>query len=105
MNMAELLPDVNTTSRKNERAILQAIASIGLKPIADATGVDESTVTRWKEKDIPRFCKMLATLGIKCVPAVMQCYEPKQIGAILELAKARLAQIEHPSELQWDSEE
>lgn len=99
--MPEVSPDLDAAARRNERAILQALASAGISPVAEVTGVDESTVTRWKEKDIPRFCKMLAKLGIKCVPSAMRCYRPDAIAAIFTLARMQVEKAD-PQSLLWD---
>ncbi|EAZ8340173.1 transcriptional regulator, partial [Salmonella enterica subsp. enterica serovar Gaminara] len=33
-----------------ESLILNRLASVGQKPVADAIGIDESTISRWKGK-------------------------------------------------------
>lgn len=100
--MTALSAELDAAARRNERLILQALASAGIGPAAKAADVDESTVTRWKEKDIPRFCRMLSALGIKCVPRALKCYEPRQMDAILQLAKAHLSEIEGTEQLEWE---
>lgn len=64
--------------------------------------MSESTVSRFKAEQAEPFAKLLAALGLKVVPEHVRCYEPKQIEAVLALAKARLAQIESAEALQWD---
>ncbi|HEC9484729.1 TPA: transcriptional regulator [Salmonella enterica subsp. enterica serovar Orientalis] len=53
-----------------ESLILNQLASVGQKPVADATGIDESTISRWKGKGshIEQFCRFLAGLGIQLAP-------------------------------------
>lgn len=103
-SMPELSDEMLARSRKNQTLVLQRLASVGQAPIAQGLGVSEATISRWKSEQSEQTAKMLALLGLKVVPATMQCYEPKQIGAILALAKARLAQIETPSELEWEGD-
>lgn len=91
----------DAAARRNLQAILQALASAGAAPVATATGVDETTVGRWRDKDIPRFCLMLAVLGIKCVPAAMKCYRPDAIEAIFTLARIQVENAD-PKSLLWD---
>jgi hypothetical protein len=49
MNTAALSADVDAIARKNTASVLRAVARWGQAPIAAGLGVDESTVTRWKE--------------------------------------------------------
>lgn len=53
-----------------ERLILNQLASVGQKPVADAIGIDESTISRWKGKGghVEQFCRFLAELGIQLAP-------------------------------------
>jgi len=100
--MTALSDDTHARARKNHSTILQRLSSVGQTRVAEALDVSESTVSRIKELDLGKF---LAVLGLKAVPVAMQCYEPKQIGAILELARARMAQLDKPSLLEWDEPE
>lgn len=100
--MASLSPDQTTRSRKNVSAILQALASVGQVRVAEAFGLSESTVSRWKDKEIDEMGKLLAVLGLKSVPQDYKCYDPKSIDALLTLAKERMAQIENPDHLTWE---
>lgn len=93
--------ELDAVARRNERAILQALASAGIGPVAEVTGVDETTVGRWREKDIPRFCKMLASLGLKTVPTAMKCYRRDAIEAIFTLARMQVEAADSQS-LIWE---
>lgn len=100
--MSTLSAAVADRSRKNLAAILQRLASIGQAKAAEALGTSESTVSRMKDKELEQLAKLLAVLGLKVVPVEMRCFDPDAIGAILALAKARLASIERPEQLAWD---
>lgn len=101
--MSTLSEKQTARSRKNEAAILKALASAGQRNVADTIGVDESSISRMKsDGQVERFCQLLAVVGLKVVPDHMHCYEPKAIDALLTLAKDRLAQIEQPEQLAWD---
>lgn len=89
-------------ARKNLALILTRLSSVGQANVAEALQVSESLISKAKSGDLELFAKMLACVGIKCVPAHVRCYEPKQIEAVLALAKARLAQIESAEQLQWE---
>lgn len=75
-------------------------ASVGLKQAADAAEVDESTVSRWKEKLITQFCRVLARIGLKVVPTNMHCYPEAEIEALRILA--RRSDVLRPHGLEWE---
>lgn len=60
------LPKLNPVEM--EGLILNRLASVGQKPVADAIGVDEATISRWKAGQITNFCRFLAELGIQLAP-------------------------------------
>ncbi|WP_179038337.1 CII family transcriptional regulator [Limnobaculum xujianqingii] len=60
------MPKLNPVAM--ESLILNRLASVGQKPVADAMGVDEAMVSRWKTGQISNFCKFLAELGIQLAP-------------------------------------
>jgi transcriptional regulator with XRE-family HTH domain len=88
-------------SRKNESTILQALARVGQNEVARRMQVSDSTVSRFKNGELLQWASFLAALGLKVVPEAMKCYDPKQIRAVFELAKARLNAIDEPQELAW----
>jgi len=91
-------------SRKSLSLIIQRLASVGGATVAENLKVSESTISRWKSEGAEQCARILAELGIKCVPEHVKCYEPKQIEAILALAKARLERIETTEQLVWEDE-
>ena len=102
--MPALSTDQQGTARKNASSILRALASVGQVHVATALGVSESTVSRWKDKEIDEMGQFLAVLGMKAVSANYKCYDPKSIDALLTLAKERMAQLETPEQLNWERE-
>ena len=100
--MPQLSQEQAASARKIERVILQSLASAGQKPVADAIGVDESTITRLKEGKLTQLAQLLAVLGLKVVPSEMKCFDPATVGMLLELARARLNNIDRADELAWD---
>jgi ABC-type sugar transport system ATPase subunit len=104
--MAAVNPIPDETARKIVRLIFQRLSSVGQNTVAEALATSESTVSRLKEST-PQFAAMLAKLGLKVVPAEVQCYDPKTLAAILELAKQRMSQIQNPQQLaqDWDEPE
>lgn len=97
--MAEACEQVDSRSRKNLSTILKALANVGQVRVAEAIGKDESTVSKMKDKDLPQLARILAACGLKVVPESVRCFDPRQIEAILHLAKARLAEIENSDQL------
>lgn len=91
-------------ARKNLTLILQRLSSVGQATVATGLSLSEATVSRFKAEQAEQFSKILAILGLKVVPEHVRCYEPKQIEAVLALAKALLAQIESADQLVWEDE-
>ena len=62
----------------------------------------DSTVSRWKDKELPSVVAILSKLGLKVVPTEARCFDPQQIAAIFTLAKERMSQIEGIDQLTWN---
>lgn len=90
-------------ARKFETLILQRLASVGQRPVADALNTSESTISRMKESDIRRFCQMLAVLGVKCVPADVRCFNPKDVEVLLHGHRRWTEHLQSIEQL-WDDE-
>jgi hypothetical protein len=107
--MAGLMGAVSVTvearARKNEKIVLQRLASVGQKPIADAIGVHESTVSRLKEGAISQFAQALAAMNLKIVPTEMKCYRPEDIEPYIQLAKQHMRTVTSVHDLVDDDPE
>lgn len=90
-------------ARKNLSLILQRLSSVGQARLAESLNVSEATVSRWKAEQAEQFSKILAELGIKCVPIEMQCYQPDYIRAIFTLAQLQMSKAT-PESL-WEGQE
>lgn len=102
--MIEVSTETREIARKNHSLILQSVASRGNAHVAHHIGKSESTVSRWTAEDAERVSMILASIGIKCVPSKMRCFDPAKIGAILTLAKEHLAQVDRPEQLTWEDQ-
>lgn len=104
---SQLLPEssrnLSTRSRKALQLCLQALASYGQAPVAQALGVHESTVSRTKEQ-LPNVIALLETIGMKVVPEHVKCFDPKDVDAFLHLARKRMEQIESADCLNWEGD-
>lgn len=89
-------------ARKNTALILQRLSSVGQARLAEGLGVSEASISRWKSEQAAQCANALAMLGLKVVPEEMRCFDSKKIGAILELAKHHLAEMDGPDQLSWD---
>ncbi len=87
MFTAELSAEVSARARKNATLILQRLASVGQAALAEALGVSESTISRWKDGDLEKIALTLAVLGIKIVPLDYRCVDPRKLDALLALAE------------------
>lgn len=97
--MPPLSDTEETRARKYEALILQRLASTGLAAAAMAAEVDESTVSRWKEKLIRQQCRVLACLGLKVVPDTMRCFDPADIDSILHQAQRWMQHVKSAEQL------
>ena len=77
--MAESCAANPALARKSQSTILQRLASVGQKPVADALAVSEATVSRMKGEGVESFTAFLAALELKVVPAGHRCYAPEYI--------------------------
>lgn len=96
--------EVSEKTRKFQSTALQAVARVGQIDIAAQIGMDDSTVSRFMsdEKGMARALAILAAAGLKVVPASMQCFPPKKVQMLLELARDHLNQLENVEQLTWD---
>jgi len=74
-------------ARKSQTQILQRLASVGQKPVAEALSVSEATVSRMKDTGVESFTALLGALGLKVVPAEHKCYAPEYIEHLHYFAK------------------
>ncbi len=86
MTTTQLSPDQHERAREFEALILQQLASVGQRTVANALGVHESTVSRMKAGEIEAICRMLAALELQIVPDshVVTC--PQYLQAVETLA-------------------
>lgn len=90
-------------ARKNEAAILKALAGFGQTRLADLMGVSESQISRQKSSgDLSKTAEMLAHLGLKVVPERMQCFDPEYVEHLRALAQLGLRQPSADQVLEWD---
>lgn len=85
-----------------ESLILRQMTSFGQRPIAGVLGVDESTVSRLKQGSITTLCQVLEIIGLKVVPADMQCYRPEDINPYIQLAKQHMSTLHSAEQLRWE---
>lgn len=100
--MSALSHDHTEKARKFETLLLQRLASVGQRPVADALSVSESTVSRLKEGAISQFSSLLPLLGLKVVPIEMQCYRPEDINPLIHLAKRHMENLNSADQLRWE---
>lgn len=91
------------SARKNEAAILKALASLGQARLADLMGVSESLISRQKsEGHLTKTAEMLAHLGLKVVPAGMKCFDPEYVEHLRALAQIGLTIPAQEQALDWE---
>lgn len=78
-------------ARKTQGAILRGVASKTQTRIADALEIEPSTLGRWLDKELARFCMVLELAGLKVVAEGTHDYSPDDITALAHLAQRGLA--------------
>lgn len=100
--MAESCNANPESARKSQSTILQRLASIGQKPVADALAVSEATVSRMKSEGVESFTGFLAALGLKVVPTANVCYPPEHIEHLEYFARIGMARAGDAVKLNFD---
>lgn len=68
------------TARKTRAALLRGLASVGQSNVAQALGISETTVSRWKsDGEIDRISALLDLCGLKATPKDHKCYPPEYV--------------------------
>ncbi|HCW17729.1 CII family transcriptional regulator [Achromobacter sp.] len=112
MSIPELSAGDAARARKIEQIILQRLASVGHAHAAACVGLDESAISRWKDKktdgrpgEIERMARFLAALGLKATPQEYKCYDEATLAAMLTFAKQRMDQIQGVGHLAFEDDE
>lgn len=100
--MNPVLPTAAERARKFASLAMRRIAEVGQNKIASEIGVSPPTVSRWVSDDLERCCQILAAAGLKLVPIDMQCFPPRKVEILLELARDHLKQLESVDRLVWE---
>ena len=93
---------ITERSRKAHSLALQRLASVGQAEVARILDTSESTISRAVNNELERACAILAAAGLKVVPADMQCFPPRKVAILMELARDHLNQLENVEQLSWD---
>lgn len=80
---------------------MRALASVGQSAVAQRLCVDESTISRLKAERLHQVSEMLSVLGLKVVPAHMQCYDPAHIEHLQYFARRGMDMPGEPPVLDW----
>lgn len=103
MSTPALSQDPGARAREIESLILRRLSSVGQRQVAEAVGISESTVSRWKEGEIERWSKVLALLGLQVVPDEARCHPAEYIESLQTLARRCLElESKRPGPLGWD---
>lgn len=89
-------------ARKSHSLALQRISAVGQNNIATEIGVSPPTVSRFVSEDLERACQVLSAAGLKVVPIEMQCFPPRKVEMLLELARDHLQQLQSVDQLSWE---
>lgn len=92
-------------ARKNSRVLGQRVEACGIETVAAATGIGKSTVAAWFNQNRDALGRALAAMGLKVVPVSVQCYDPKQIEALLTMAQSAMARMRSADDLNFEEHE
>lgn len=83
--------DKPASARKSEQKVLQRLMSEGQRPVAEALGVHESTISRLKsDGELERICQMMEVLGLKVVDERVHEWDQETLEAMAQLAREYL---------------
>lgn len=85
-----LSADTLARSRKTAATILQRLSSVGQAALADALGVSESNISRWK---VEKTAIALTVLGLRVVRDDEQTVDPDKLRALVALAEDGFAAL------------
>lgn len=90
--MTELSPDACAKARNIRGHLLRLIHEKGQCNVADALGIDDSTISRWliKPDGLERACELLAVLGLRLKPISEPEISSVEFEAMRVLARATL---------------
>jgi len=63
----------HASTRDTTQLLLQRAREVGQRNIAKATGMSESTVSRWFSENVEALSESLSFMGLKVVPADSTC--------------------------------
>lgn len=92
----------DSRARKNESAILSALAERGQRHVADELGMSESAISRMKEGQIAQIAKLLSACHLKAVPINVRCFDPSYIEALHTIAATHLRTTPEKAPLLWE---
>lgn len=100
------MQEITQRANKNHSVMLQQLGSIGQATVAKSYGQSEPTISNWKKEDgeIAKAARMLASLGLKCVPINSMCYPADKLQAIFTLAKAHMDSMRTAESLSFDDD-
>ncbi|MGI9218105.1 MAG: CII family transcriptional regulator [Hydrogenophaga sp.] len=92
--MTELSQSFAQKSRNLEAHLMRLIAERTQTRMADAMGVDDSTINRWITSDsgLRRACELLAALGLRLKPDDEPDFSESYVSALETLARHQLDQ-------------
>lgn len=76
--------------------ILRRLADVGQVRLAEAIGVSEATISRWKDSDVQRTAEMLLALGLRVWPEDAIILERPDYIALLQMADRGLQAMRDP---------
>lgn len=90
--MSESSDRVPEMARNIESHLLRALAERSQARVAEALGVDESTMSRWvaAESGLRRACEVIAALGLRLRPAHQPDFSETYVAALETLAREQL---------------
>lgn len=102
--MAAVCSAIADLSRKNETAILRGLAEHSQSRIAEQIGVNDSTISRFKDGGLAQAAALLAACGLKVVKTDRICVDVRRYEAMCTLAQAALSCNETAQRLIWDDQ-
>jgi DNA-binding XRE family transcriptional regulator len=86
----ELTEAMRAQARKNHTLLLQCIAEVSQKRVADLIGVSEATMSGIKNEQLERIAALVVACGLRLAPITERSYDDDYIRSVHTLAKRAL---------------
>lgn len=101
--MPEASTDMRLKARKVESSVVKRVHALSQVSVADATGMDPSTLSRLLSEHLPKLALVMAHVGIRTADEGKRCFDPQYVEALMQLARRHM-QSASANQLEWEDD-